>query len=100
MRPRPGARTTPPGTGQFDGHRPPQATDYAGAGELLDGLFGDGAIRVSHTSARTGQYTAAHINPQAYLIAASVPNDNLATATQTAAVSRNAMNRRRGAGAR
>lgn len=71
----------------------PTITDWLGS------MLNDGGVRVSHTTASNRRYTAADLAPQLFLLPPAYPNDNLATAAQSAGVSRNQLNRRRGSGA-
>lgn len=71
------------------------------AGELLDALVNnDGVTRAGGTTASNRRYTAADITAQVFLAPASAQgNDKDRLTAAGLGNSRNAMNRRRGAGA-
>jgi hypothetical protein len=78
----------------------PQHPDFLAADEYLDGMFNTGAIAVATMTSGSRRYTGSDLTPQLFLLPPAASNDNLDTAAQTSGLTRNVLNRRRGAGAR
>lgn len=90
MRPRPGAR-------RLGLPVPDLQPSLAIAEDLLDGLAGEGALRVSGTTASNRRYTGDDIAAQLFLAPASAQREGTDILDNGAGNSRSALNRRRGA---